>query len=186
MILMGLIQKIPSALVLEYEGLFKLGIKGILVGELDEVSALLVEDMGFEVAPVISQPQRNFLAVFALRQPIVDLTVDLYGGGASAIVAWGLDADRAASLIEKIVKGVSFSPDTVLDATFERTFTEEFSLDRVVYDRCRAISKFSGGRRSVGDLFAVLRYGNFLHQYKGVPDDQALQTANEMYGCPLP
>ncbi|MBU0906855.1 MAG: hypothetical protein KKD18_06345 [Nanoarchaeota archaeon] len=183
---MAIIKVISSALALEYDKLYKVGVRGRLTGDLGEVGALFAREDGFDVASVVRQSQRNLLAVFALQQPIVDLTVDLYDSGGSAVVAWSLDADRANSLIERVIGRVSFFPDAALDESFVRTFSEEFDIDRFVYDRCAAISRFSEGRRVVGDLFAVVRYGNFLHQYRGVPEADALRMANERYGSSLP
>ncbi|MFH1802055.1 MAG: hypothetical protein ABH864_01230 [archaeon] len=174
--------KLPSAFVLWHKGLVMVGVRGMFSGELGEIGALFGQE-GFGVSQVVKQPERDFLAVFATEQPIVDFTVDLYGSGASAIVAWSLDVDRVVPLIERVVDSPSFSLDSVLDPGFARTLQSEFVMECAAYEMCEVASRQSG--IGFDDLFATIRYGNFLYQYRGVPEEGALQLAGEKYGCSL-
>src|SRR3990172_674685 len=95
--------KIGENLVIHnYKRLIVVGIAGTLEKSLHESGNLLKQRFpGTEVAPILKEPSRDFLAAIMFN-PLLDITLDRYPNHVSAIVGYSLDKERLIKVISEI------------------------------------------------------------------------------------
>jgi len=169
--------------ILEYESLVVAGLKGTLERPLNHTRELIFDYLELEVAPLMNEPKRDFLALFQSDSPVVDLTFDQYKSNETAFVGYSLNKAKLLQIIESCARGIGFVPDRDINQGFKRNLNLEFTIDRNTYDQCVYIAEIL--REDLEKVFATVRYANFLAQYHDYTRDQAELLASRKFGINL-
>lgn len=124
------------------------------------------------------QQQRDFLAVFCTDPPL-DITFDQYSRKRSSILGYALDKEMLCETMENMAQATNFIPHFKQDHGIAQTWKEEFKIEQITYNTCESIAAKT--KCPLEKIFGIVRYSNFLHQYKNMRIDQAQKQAHEKF-----
>lgn len=163
----------------QYRNLYVRGVLGSLEKPLEEIDDICKNEQ-LEFASVKVETQRDFLAGFCFN-PIIDITIDKCKNNESSIVAYSLDNDRSAKVIDDIIKKSGFEVQEP-ELEFMATVGHEFDIEKHSYDITEKISEYLNAK--LEKAWGAIRYMNFLMMYNKYPQEKSMQTATKKFGLP--
>ncbi len=163
----------------QYRNQYVRGVLGRLESPLEEIDDVCKTEQ-LEFAPVKVEAQRDFLAGFCFS-PIIDITIDKCRNNEASIVAYSLDNDRSAKVIDYIIKKAGFEVQEP-ELEFMATVGHEFDIEKHSYDLAEQISGYLNGE--LEKVWGAIRYINFLQLYRRCPQEESMQTAIKKFELP--
>jgi len=114
----------------------------------------------------------------------IDITLVQYAPSQSSIVAYALNKTMLLNDLELIADKLHFSAHTIQDPLAINTWKEEFEIEKITFDKCNETANVL--QKPLENVFGMIRYSNFLNQYKELSENESEQQAMQKYNIILP
>jgi|SRR3989344_6026790 len=172
-----------SNLVLyKHKRLIFAGVIGTMSEQLENVGPLIRQSCPtIEIAHVQHQLGRRFLALFDAKGPL-DITIAQYSPLENSVVGSGVDSPCLIKTMKDITRSIDFVPNGNQMET--GPWGVEFELEKKCYSMCERLSRMLN--QPLERTFGLVRYTNFLIQYRGESEESAQRLASSKFGISLP
>jgi hypothetical protein len=164
-----------------YERLWVIGAVFGTLKNAYEIREILVKNPKIELAHVIQEPARKFLAGYSF-EPVADITLSCLPRELS-VVCSGFDRKGMVDLIKEVKEKTGLTERALNPGFFKGLEMEVKLIHSQNYEYAKLISDKS--KYDMGRVVNSLYYSNFLNRYMGFNQENSFRKSGERFGIKL-